>query len=76
MADVGVIERRNRTRFAGEALGELGVGDFDRDVAAKAGIMRAIHFAHSALAHESENFIRAEFVAGRERHGNDSAKCT
>jgi hypothetical protein len=43
-------------------MGELGVGDFDRDVAAQAGIVGAIHFAHATFADQSQNFVRTEFV--------------
>ena len=68
MADVGVVQRSDRTGLAGEALGELGVRDLDRDIPMQPGIVRAIHLAHAALADERKNFVRAEFVAGRQPH--------
>ena len=71
MADVGVVERGDRAGFAGEALGELRVGNFDRDIAIQPGIMRAIHLAHAALADGRKDFVGAEFVADRKRHTRD-----
>ena len=73
MADVGVVERGDRAGLAGEALGELGVGNFDRDIPIQPGIVRAIHLAHAALADGRKDFIRAEFVADGERHVLDLA---
>ena len=34
-------------------------------------IARFPHFAHAACAQRRENFVRAEFVAGRKRHVRD-----
>src|SRR6266446_5764965 len=76
MADVGVIQRRNRTGFAGKALGELRIGHFDRDITIQPGIVGTIHFAHPAFTDWRQDFIRAEFVAYRKRHMQDSAKFT
>jgi hypothetical protein len=39
----------------------------------QAGIVRAIHFAHSSLADQRKDFVRAEFIAGRKRHLGDAA---
>ena len=74
MADVGVVERGNRAGFAGKALGELRIGHFDRDIPIQPGVMRAVHLAHSTRANGREDFVRAEFCAGRKRHRSGSAK--
>ena len=73
MADVGVVERGNGTGFTGKPLGELGVGNFDRDIPIQTGIVGAIHLAHATLADEREDLVGAEFVACRERHMSDAA---
>jgi hypothetical protein len=72
VADVGMVQRRNRSCFTGEALGELSVGNLDRHIATEAVVMRSIDFSHATFADKGEDFIRAEFVAGRERHRSDS----
>jgi hypothetical protein len=36
--------------------------------------LRAIHFSHAARANGREDGVRAEFVAGRERHVGEKAK--
>jgi len=63
-----VIQRGHRARFALEALRELLRGDFDRDVAPQPRIAGAIHLTHASRADQRENFVGAEFVAGRKRH--------
>lgn len=45
-------------------------------VAVQLSIAGSRHFAHAAQAKVSKDFILAEFVAGRERHVLDSAKCS
>ena len=61
-----MIERAGRTRFLFEAVhavGEFGERrrqDFDRDVAADAGVMRAIHLAHPARADAGDDLVGAE----------------
>ena len=70
--DVGVIEGRERLRFArepGQAIGIAGERvrkDLQRDVAIQLRIVRAIHLAHSACAEGGENLIRAESDARAE----------
>jgi len=50
--DVRVVEDSGRARFLLEALEAIGVlgerrgKDFDRDLAAEAGVLRAVHLAH------------------------------
>ena len=63
-----MIERRNGLRLALEAFAELRCGDFDRNITTDAGIARFPHLSHSTLADGREDFVRAEFVAGLERH--------
>jgi hypothetical protein len=68
MADVGVVERSNRTGFTGKALGELLIGHFDRDIPIQPGIVGAVHLSHAAFADGRDDFIGAEFISGRKRH--------
>ena len=58
-ADVGMIERREQTRLAGEARAALRIGrevpgqDLDRDVPIEPGVAGAIDLAHAARAQPS-----------------------
>src|SRR6266542_1562287 len=69
-ANVGMIERRNGTGFAIEALFRLRAlrkmlrKNLYRDGPIKSRVQRAIHFAHPTRAERSLNLIRAEFRAG------------
>jgi hypothetical protein len=47
LADVGVIQRGHGSRFALEAFGESGLGDFDGDGAVQAGVGGFVDFAHA-----------------------------
>ena len=76
LADVRMIQRRDGAGFALETLAELGLGNLDGDDAIKARVAGLIHFAHPAGAERGKDFVRAEFVAGRERHVRDSSQCT
>ena len=49
MADVGVVERRDGSGLAVEAFRELGGAGLDGDVAAEAGVVGFVDFAHAAL---------------------------
>ena len=73
LADIGMIQRRNGLRLAFEALAELSSGNFDRHVAFQTWISGAVNFPHTARADKRNDLIRAEFVAGRERHRRDLA---
>jgi hypothetical protein len=74
MADVGVVERGDGAGFLGEALGELSIGNFDRDIAAKAIVVGTIDLAHAALAHQRKDLVGAEPVTFGQRHGSGSDK--
>ena len=68
VTDVGVVQGRDRARFAGEALRELDVRDFDRDVAIEARVVGAIHLAHATFADQRRDFVRTKCVAWGECH--------
>jgi hypothetical protein len=68
VADIGVAERGDGAGFGGEALGELSVRNFDRDIAAQARVMSPIDLAHAALAHQRKDLVGAEPVTFRQRH--------
>ena len=68
MTDVGVIQRRNRPRLAGEPFGELDVRYLDRDVAVQPRIVGAIDLAHAAFTDGRLDLVGAECVARGERH--------
>ena len=68
----GMIQRRERLRFALEAGEPLGVAgervgqDLDRDVAIQLRVARAIDLAHAAGPKGGEDLVRAEANAGQE----------
>jgi hypothetical protein len=74
-ADVGVIERGSSVGFAlktvlkGRIIGRVFREDFDRDVAAEAGIVRSINLPHPARAEGGEYFVRAEAGTWGDGHG-------
>ena len=67
-ADVRVIERRERPRFAREAGAALGVGgevgrqDLDGDVATELAVARAIDLAHAAGAERGDDRVGPELT--------------
>ena len=63
-----MIQRGHRAGFAFKALREPRGGDFDRDLAVEAGVERLIHLAHASRANGRKDFVRAELVAGCQRH--------
>jgi hypothetical protein len=71
-----MVQRSDGARLAFESLAELTSGDFDRDLALHTRVSGSVHFSHAALAHKGKNFIGAEFVAHREWHVLDLAKCS
>ena len=75
MADVRVIQRRDGTGFALEAVLKFGTGgkmrgeNLDGDGAVEAGVIGAVDFAHAAGAERGLNFVGAEFCARGQGHG-------
>ena len=76
--DVGVIQRRQRLRFArepGQAIGIAGEGvrqDLQRDVAIQLRVVCAIHLAHATCAEGGANLIRADTGGNLKEHGRAS----
>jgi hypothetical protein len=58
-----MVQRRDGSGLAREALGELGVGDFDRHGAMQARVVCALDLAHPTSADGGEDFIGAELIA-------------
>src|SRR5712691_6123027 len=70
-----MIQRRHGASLALKTLTELGLGNLDRDDTIEARVAGLVHFAHATRTDGCEDFVRAEFVAGREkRHLGDRAK--
>ena len=68
-ADVRMIKRRKSARFLletaapGRIVCERGTQYFDGHIASQPCVSSAIHFAHTALAKQRQNFIRPDFPA-------------
>jgi len=69
-----VIQCGDGFRFSLEAFAELRGRNLDRDIALLSRIVRFPHLAHAAFSGKCDAFIRAEFVAWRERHLDELAK--
>jgi hypothetical protein len=73
LADVRMIERGHRHRFAPQPLPRLHVGggggweQLDRDLTIETGVVGAIDLAHAALTDLGDEAVAAETSAGRER---------
>jgi len=73
-ADVRVVQRRNRARFAFETLAELGVvgemsaENFESDDAIEAGVLGFINLAHTAGTDGADDLIGTEASSATERH--------
>src|SRR4051794_12236559 len=69
-----MVERRNRPRFATEALSGSGVPlndrgqHFDRDVPLQLGVAGAIDLAHASGPDAADDLVRTEPCSWRERH--------
>src|SRR5262245_29756777 len=63
-ADVGMIERRNGSRFPLEAFAELFFYDFDRNRTVEACITRLPYLSHAARANRNEDFVRSQPLSG------------
>ena len=74
MADVGMIERRDGSRLALEALFQIRIGremswqDFDGDVAAETHVPCAIHFSHPTRTERCEDLVGAKSGARGQGH--------
>ena len=66
--DMGMIQSGNGACFTLEALHVLFVKNFDGDRAAQAYIFGTVDLSHSSRSDEGEDFVWAEFDAGRECH--------
>ncbi len=60
LADVGVVEGGDDSRFALEAFGEVFFGDFDGYDAVEARVAGFVDFAHASGAERSQDFVGAE----------------
>jgi hypothetical protein len=60
VADIRVIQRRNYSGFALEALTEPLGRDFNRDVTSQAGIASPVNLAHSTVTDEFDDFVGPE----------------
>ena len=73
LADVGVIDRSHRHRFAAQALARGRVGgrlrrqQLDRYLTIERGVVGAVHLAHAARADRREDLVAAETRAWCER---------
>jgi hypothetical protein len=67
-ADVRVVERSNRARFALEPLAEFGRANLDRDVAAETGVASPVDLAHPARSDAPVDLVWSEPFAGAEGH--------
>ena len=76
MRDVGMIQRRERLRFAREPRQPVGVAgegvgqDLQRDIAIELRIARAKHLAHAAGADLGGDFVGTEAGARGQSHGD------
>lgn len=74
LTNVGMIQRRNRSRFAFKTCSQFGIGremfrqNLDCDHALQASVAGAIHFTHAAGTERRLDFIGAEFGAHGEAH--------
>jgi hypothetical protein len=78
--DVGMIQGCGRTRFLFEPTKAVDIERellreyFDRDVATKTRISRAIHLAHAAAVEQRDDFVRSEASTGHEGHTRRSRR--
>src|ERR1700731_1923201 len=72
--DIGMVQCSQHSRFAlktGQPIGivyECRGKDFDGHMAPELGVVRLVHFPHSACANLRDDFIRAETCASSESH--------
>jgi hypothetical protein len=76
-ADIGMIQRRDRTGFPLETVTKLFRRNLDGDIASEAGIPGLPDFAHASLPDERYKFIRTEQPGRRGRgHEGKIAHCS
>jgi hypothetical protein len=69
LADVGMIECRDGTRFGLEPLAEAVIRDLESDRTIQAGVAGLVNLTHAARRDERQNLVRAESRADLEgRH--------
>src|SRR5437879_3668620 len=74
-AVVGMLQRRDSTRFTVEALAQLRIGgelrwqDLDRDRPIEPRVARAVDLAHAAGSERRDDLVWPETNAGRDVHG-------
>ena len=69
LADVGMVERGNRSRFAFKTLGELCGRNLDCNQATQPRIARPIHFAHAARTNSGFYALGSELCSGSDLRG-------
>ena len=76
-ADVRMIQRSDRSRFAFEAgsgvlaLGDVAGEDLDGDGAVEPRVAGSVHFAHAARAQWGEDLVRAQLLTYIARHDRE-----
>jgi hypothetical protein len=79
-ADVRMVQGGDGACFVLEAdlvhRGQRRVHHFDGDGAVETGVARPVDFAHPASSDRRGDFIRAELLAGRERHRTNRMELT
>ena len=72
--DVGMIQRREQIRFAGEARPPFGITgeelrqNLEGDVSRQVAVACPIHFSHAASTDERDDLVGSQADAGREAH--------
>src|SRR5580692_13145662 len=67
-ADVGMVQCRDRVRFALEAFGKLFVGNLNRDGAIQSRVTRLVDFSHAASAQWCNDLVGAQQSSGSQGH--------
>src|SRR6516165_7298315 len=68
LANMGMIQRGDRTRFPLEALRKLLLGNLDRDGAIKPRIAGLVYLAHAARANRREDLVGPELCPAIQGH--------
>ncbi len=73
LADI-MIQRCDCFGFALEPLAKTRAGNFDSDLPIQTCVLGQVHFSHPAHANGRQDFVRAESIAGRQRHIENRAE--